>query len=53
VVILDSGFCALQGIIELQKKLVFAVDVIQKLKYWPKHVHVDDAMDEDVGKGSW
>jgi hypothetical protein len=38
VVILDSGFYVLQGIIELWKKGVFAAAVIKKLKYWPKHV---------------
>jgi hypothetical protein len=38
VVILDSGFCVLRGIIELWKKGVFAATVIKKRKYWPKHV---------------
>ena len=44
VVILDSGFCVLQGIIELRKRGVFAAAVIKKRKYWPKHVP-GDAMD--------
>jgi Transposase IS4 len=38
VVILDSGFCVLQGLIELRKLGVFASAVIKKRKYWPKHV---------------
>jgi hypothetical protein len=47
VVILDSGFCVLQGIIELRKKGVFAAAVIKKRKYWPKHVP-GDAIDEQM-----
>jgi hypothetical protein len=47
VVILDSGFCVLQGIIELRKKGVFAAAVIKKRKYWPKHVP-GDAIDEKM-----
>jgi hypothetical protein len=45
VVILDSGFCVLRGIVELRKKGVFAAAVIKKRKYWPKHVP-GAAMDE-------
>jgi hypothetical protein len=41
VVILDSGFCVLRGIVELRKKGVFAAAVIKKRKYWPKHVPGD------------
>jgi hypothetical protein len=47
VVILDSGFCVLRGIIELRKKGVFAAAVIKKRKYWPKYVP-GDAMDEKM-----
>jgi hypothetical protein len=39
VVILDSGFCVLQGIIELKKVGVFAAALIKKRRYWPKHVN--------------
>ena len=38
VVILDSGFCVLKGIIELHKKGVFASALIKKRRYWLKFV---------------
>ena len=38
VVILDSGFCVLQGLIELRKLGVYASAIIKKRRYWPKHV---------------
>ena len=38
VVILDSGFCVLRGIIELKKWGVYASTLIKKCKYWPKHI---------------
>ncbi len=49
VVILDSGFCVLQGLVELKKIGVFASAVIKKRRYWPKHVpgeQIDDRMKE-------
>ena len=58
--ILDSGFCALRGIIELKKRGVYASTLIKKCKYWPKHikgaetkVHFDgkDVRDCDSWKG--
>jgi Transposase IS4 len=42
VVILDSGFCVLKGLVELKKIGVFASAVIKKRRYWPKHVPGDD-----------
>jgi hypothetical protein len=45
VIILDSGFCVLRGLIELKKIGVFASAVIKKRRFWPKHVP-GDAMDE-------
>ena len=42
VVILDSGFCVLKGIIELRKKGVFASALIKKRQYWPKFIRGDD-----------
>ena len=52
-VILDSGFCVLQGIIELRKKGVFAAALIKKRRYWPKHVRGDEIAshfdDKEVG----
>ena len=41
VVILDSGFCVLRGIIELKKKGVFGAALIKKRRYWPKHIPGD------------
>ena len=38
VVVLDSGFRVLQGIVELCKKGVFAAAQIKKRCYWPKHI---------------
>ena len=40
VVIMDSCFCALQALIEL-KKGTYALSVIKKRWYWPKHVDGD------------
>ena len=60
VVILDSGFCVLRGIIELKKQGVYASTLIKKHKYWPKHImgveikaHFDgmDVRDCDSWKG--
>jgi len=42
VVILDSGFCILQGIVELKKVGVYASALIKKRRYWPKHIKGDD-----------
>ena len=36
VVILDSGFCVLKGIVEFKKHGVYASALIKKQKYWPK-----------------
>ena len=41
IVILDSGFCVLKGIIELAKKGVYAGAQIKKRRYWPKYVPGD------------
>jgi hypothetical protein len=39
VVVLDSGFCVLEALINLKKKRgLFAAAVIKKRKYWPKFV---------------
>eukprot|EP00977_Amphora_coffeiformis_P000513 scaffold130_cov151-Amphora_coffeaeformis.AAC.2 len=42
VVILDSGFCVLKGIIALRQKGVFASALIKKRRYWPAYVPGDD-----------
>jgi hypothetical protein len=40
-IVLDSGFCVLQGIVELRKKGVFAAALIKKRRYWPKYIDGD------------
>ena len=42
IVILDSGFCVLKGIMEFRKKGVFASALIKKRQYWPKYIKGDD-----------
>lgn len=42
VVILDSGFCVLRGIVELAKHGVYASALIKKRKYWPKFINGDE-----------
>jgi hypothetical protein len=53
VVVLDSGFCMLQGILELKKRGVFAAALIKKRRYWPKWIMGDDIIkhfeDKEVG----
>ena len=58
IVILDSGFCVLKGIIELHKKCVFASALIKKRRYWPKFIRGEEIKvhfaDKDVGDAdSW
>ena len=45
VVVLDSGFCVLKGIIELKKRGVYASALIKKRRYWPKYIKGDDIKD--------
>ena len=40
-VVLDSGFCALQELVELKKNGIYAHALIKKRRYWPKHVPGD------------
>ena len=42
IVILNSGFCVLKGIIELRKKGVFASALIKMWQYWSKYIKGDD-----------
>ena len=41
VVVLDSGFCVLQGIVELKKRGVYAAALIKKRRYCPKYIRGD------------
>jgi len=38
VIVMDSRFCILQAIVELQKMGVFASALIKKHCYWPKYI---------------
>ena len=42
IVVLDSGFCVLEALIELKKRAIFAAAVIKKRRYWLKHIKGDD-----------
>ena len=42
VVILDSGFCVLKGIIELRKKGLYASVLIKKRRFWPKYIRGEE-----------
>eukprot|EP00549_Striatella_unipunctata_P017315 CAMPEP_0118690650 /NCGR_PEP_ID=MMETSP0800-20121206/10236_1 /TAXON_ID=210618 ORGANISM="Striatella unipunctata, Strain CCMP2910" /NCGR_SAMPLE_ID=MMETSP0800 /ASSEMBLY_ACC=CAM_ASM_000638 /LENGTH=192 /DNA_ID=CAMNT_0006588329 /DNA_START=370 /DNA_END=947 /DNA_ORIENTATION=- len=42
IVILDSGFCVLQGLLSFVKHGVFAAALIKKQKYWPKYIRRDE-----------
>ena len=41
VLVLDSGFCVLKGIVELRKKGIFAAALIKKRRYWPRYIKGD------------
>ena len=38
MMVLDSGFCVLKGIVELKKHGVYASTLIKKWNYWPKYI---------------
>ena len=50
LVVLDSGFCVLQGLVELKKLGVFAHAVTNKRRYWSKHVKGDDIIQHFANK---
>ena len=47
--ILDSGFCVLQALIELKKKGVYASALVKKRRYWPKYVKGDQIKQDFEG----
>ena len=53
MVILDSGFCVLKGIVELQKNGVYTSALIKTRRYWLKYIHGEDIKshfaDKEVG----
>jgi hypothetical protein len=52
-VVMDSGFCILEALIELRKKGVFSTALIKKCRYWPKYIDGDKIdlhfADKEVG----
>jgi hypothetical protein len=52
VVVLDSGFCVLEGLIALKKLGVFAHAVIKKRRYWPKYIPGDE-IDTHMREKNW
>ena len=42
IIILDSGFCVLKGIIELRKKGLYASVLIKKRRFWPKYIRGEE-----------
>ena len=42
IIILDSGFCVLKGIIELRKKGLYASALIKKRRFWPKYIRSEE-----------
>jgi hypothetical protein len=53
LVVLDSGFCVLRGIIELIKMGVFAFVLIKKHWYWPKDFDGNAISSYFASKGCW
>ena len=51
VFVLDSSFCVLQAIVELQKKGLFAVALIKKHCCWPKYIPGDNVVSHFAEKG--
>ena len=50
LVVLDSGFCVLQGLVELKKKGVYTHALIKKRRYWPRHIPGDDILSHFANK---
>ena len=50
IVVLDSGFRVLKGIVELKKRGVYASALIKKRRYWPKYIKGDDIKSHFDGK---
>ena len=47
---LDSGFCVLKAIVELNKKGLFAAALIKKRRYWPKYIPGDEIIQHFTDK---
>ena len=44
VVVMDSGFCVIEGLIAMVKKGVLGSELIQKRRYWPKGVPAEEIL---------
>ena len=56
VVISDSSFCVMEGILELRKRGVFAAALIKKRRDWPKYIKGDEIktkMENEPSKATW
>jgi hypothetical protein len=50
VIILDSGFCVLKGLIELKKKGLYAAALVKKWRYWPRYIRGNEIKAHFEGK---
>ncbi len=51
IVVLDSGFCILQGLVELKKRGVFASALIKMRRYWTQYVDCKSIKAHFIDKG--
>ena len=42
IVVLDSGFCVLQGFVDIKKKGVYGANIIKNRRYWPNCIGVEN-----------
>jgi hypothetical protein len=50
VLMFDSGFCSINGMVQLAKRGVYSSCVIKKKKYWPKGIDGDEIESHMAGK---
>ena len=50
VVVMDSGFCVVKAIVELQKAGIFSHALIKKRKYWPKYIKGEEVKEHFEGR---
>jgi hypothetical protein len=46
VIMLDSGFCVLEGLLALRQRGVYAFAIIKRKRYWPRHIPGDDILQQ-------
>jgi Transposase IS4 len=52
-VVFDSGLCLLKAIVELRRNGVYAVALVKKRKYWPKHMQGQRQRPWTYGRSTW